>query len=174
MDLYPTILEMTGIDGGDDKALDGVSLVPLLRNTGGLADRALYWHYPHYQHYQQEGTTPYGAIRRGDWRLIEFYDDHRIELYNLREDPGERNNLAASSPNVAKDLQDELHQWLRATDAQMPALNPQYDPTQPEHTPSARKPEARPLKAMHAPAASKRLRTLHDITESLSMYGNLV
>jgi arylsulfatase A len=141
MDLYPTILEMTGLAPAADKGLDGVNLVPLLRKTGELPDRALFWHYPHYQHYQQEGTTPYAAVRRGDWRLIEFYDDHRVELYNLREDPGERENLAASSPQVVKDLQSELHDWLHAVNAQMPTANPEYDPARPEHTPPARKAE---------------------------------
>jgi arylsulfatase A-like enzyme len=135
MDLYPTILEMLGLSSGKDPSLDGASLVPLLRQSGGLPERPLFWHYPHYQHYQQEGTTPYGAIRRGDWRLIEFYDDHRVELYNLREDVGERNNLAESSPERARSLRGDLHAWLRAVDAQMPTPNPNYDPTKPEHTP---------------------------------------
>jgi arylsulfatase A-like enzyme len=93
MDLFPTILEMTGVAGASDLAVDGVSLVPLLRQSEELAERPLFWHYPHYQHYQQEGTTPYGAIRRGDWRLVEFYDDYRIELYNLREDVTRRCRL---------------------------------------------------------------------------------
>ena len=138
MDIYPTILEMTGVSDGASQ-VDGVSLVPLLRQSGELAERSLLWHYPHYQHYQQEGTTPYAAIRRGDWRLIEFYDDHRVELYDLKDDPGERTNLATSSPDLVKSLRDELHAWLRSVNAQMPTLNPNYDPTKPEHTPPAKK-----------------------------------
>ncbi|BBO33326.1 sulfatase [Lacipirellula parvula] len=141
MDLYPTILAMTGV--ADASPSDGVSLVPLLHKTGGLADRSLYWHYPHYQHYQQEGTTPYAAVRRGDWRLVEFYDDHRVELYNLKDDPSERTNVAASSPELVKSLQDELHAWLGAVNAQMPTPNPNYDPTKPEHTPPVTKKQAR-------------------------------
>jgi arylsulfatase A len=135
MDLFPTILEMAGLDRADDAELDGLSLAPLLDGRGNLPERSLFWHYPHYQHYQLEGTTPYGAIRRGDHRLVEFYDDHRVELYNLREDVGERHNLAASQPELAKSMQDELHAWLRRVDAQMPTPNPNYDPTRPEHTP---------------------------------------
>jgi arylsulfatase A-like enzyme len=107
----------------------------LLRQTGELAERPLFWHYPHYQHYQQEGTTPYGAIRRGDWRLVEFYDDKGVELYNLANDPGERQNLASSSPDQVRRLRDELHAWRSEVKAQMPTTNPNYDPSKPEHTP---------------------------------------
>lgn len=133
MDLYPTLMDMIGrpIDVG---ACDGVSLVPLLQQTGAIAERPLFWHYPHYQHYQLEGTTPYGAIRRGDYKLIEFYDDMRVELYNEREDIGERENLAERSPEIVKSLREKLHSWLRDVDAQMPTPNPNYDPTKPEHT----------------------------------------
>lgn len=133
MDIFPTVLAMLGLNGGDDPELDGVSLVPLLQQSGDLAERSLFWHYPHYQHYQLEGTTPYGAIRRGDFRLIEFYDDNPVELYNLSEDAGERSNLAMSSPELVESLREELHEWLRAVDAQMPTINPDYDPTRPEH-----------------------------------------
>jgi arylsulfatase A len=137
MDLYPTILEMAGVSRAGTSTADGLSLVPLLRQTGSLPERSLYWHYPHYQHYQQEGTTPYCAIRRGDYRLVEFYDDHRTELYNVRDDVGERNNLAESLPDLIQSLRDELHAWLRSVDAQMPTANPNYDPTKPEHMPPA-------------------------------------
>ena len=137
MDLYPTVLEMTDLPGRGNSPIDGLSLVPLLRRSGDLTDRPLFWHYPHYQHYQRGGTTPYGAVQRGDYRFIEFYDDERIELYNLRDDRGERNNLAESSPEVVKSLRDKLHAWLRAVDAQMPTSNLNYDPTKPEHTPPA-------------------------------------
>lgn len=139
IDLLPTILEMAGVKNKASSTFDGVSLVPLLRQSGELAERPLFWHYPHYQHYQKEGATPYGAIRRGDYRLIEFYDDHRVELYNLKEDVGERHNLADSSPELVKSMQDELHAWLRAVEAQMPTPNPNYDPTKPEHTPAPAK-----------------------------------
>jgi len=139
IDLYPTVLEMTGVTAKNVLPVDGLSIVPLLQQSGELAERPLFWHYPHYQHYQLEGTTPYGAIRRGDWRLIEFYDDQPAELYNLSEDSGERTNLAESSPELAKSLREELHVWLRAVDAQMPTPNPNYDATKPEHTPPAQR-----------------------------------
>jgi arylsulfatase A len=136
MDLYPTILEMVGLAPTNEEPIDGVSLVPLLRKSGLLAERPLYWHYPHYQHYQQEGTTPYGAVRDGHWRLIEFYDGAPLELYNLKDDPGERNNLAKSRPELVASLRGKLHNWLRSIDAQMPTANPEYDRSKPEHTSS--------------------------------------
>jgi arylsulfatase A-like enzyme len=142
MDLFPTILEMAGLAHVGVRDVDGVSLAPLLEQSGDIRERSLFWHYPHYQHYQLEGTTPYGAVRRGDHRLIEFYDDHRVELYDLREDVGERNNLAVSSPKLVKSMQDELHAWLHDVDAQMPTPNPNYDLTRPEHTPKKPVPDA--------------------------------
>jgi arylsulfatase A len=142
VDLYPTILKMVGLKPDDAAEIDGVSLTPLLEQTGELAERSLFWHYPHYQHYQLEGTTPYGAIRRADHKLIEFYDDHSVELYDLKVDIGERNNLAESSPTIVNSLREELHQWLRAVKAQMPTPNPNYDATKPEHTPRPKPPAA--------------------------------
>jgi arylsulfatase A-like enzyme len=132
MDVYPTILAMTGV-GGDPLHVDGVSLVPLLRKSGDIAERSLFWHYPHYQHYQQEGATPYAAIRRGDWRLVEYYDDKPAELYNLREDASEQHDLAAAEPERVKELREALQTWRISAGAQMPTPNPNYDPAKPEH-----------------------------------------
>lgn len=139
MDLFPTIMQMVGHPLGADASVDGVSLVPLLQQSGQLAERPLFWHYPHYQHYQLEGTTPYGAIRRGDWRLVEFYDDHRTELYNLRDDVSEGHDLAAAEPAKLAELRDQLHAWLRGVGAQMPTPNPNYDPSKAEFTPAPKK-----------------------------------
>jgi arylsulfatase A-like enzyme len=133
MDLFPTVLEMVGLQRDGQTSIDGVSLAPLLKQRGELPERPLFWHYPHYQHYQQGGTTPYAAIRRGDWRLIEFFDGAPIELYNLREDIAESINLAESSPEIMESLRKELHAWLREVNAQMPTDNPTYDPSKPEH-----------------------------------------
>jgi len=133
MDLYRTILEVAGVQARDEQAVDSVSLVPLLRRTGGLKRDELFWHYPHYQHYQLGGATPYGAIRKGEFKLIEFFDDMRVELYNLREDIGEENNLAAKMPDKVTELRSRLHAWRREVGAQMPTRNPNYDPSKPEH-----------------------------------------
>jgi arylsulfatase A len=134
-DVFPTILEMTGRTIENKASLDGVSLVPLLWQDGQLAERDLFWHYPHYQHYQLEGTTPYGAIRRDDWKLIEYYDDKPAELYNLREDASEQHDLAAAEPERVKELREALHAWRLSVGAQMPTPNPHYDPAKPEHQP---------------------------------------
>jgi arylsulfatase A len=139
MDLYPTILEIAGQKEAARKGVDGASLVPLLRQEGGLQREALFWHYPHYQHYQLGGTTPYGAIRAGDFKLIEFLDDLRVELYNLREDIGEQRNLAAQMPAKADKLRARLHAWRKEVGAQMPSRNPNHDPSKPEHDPATRK-----------------------------------
>src|SRR6185503_9031467 len=131
MDLYPTILEITGLNGGARKNVDGTNLVPLLRQDGELKREALFWHYPHYQHYQLGGATPYGAIHAGDFKLIEFFDDMRVELYNLREDIGEQHDLAAKMPAKVEELRNRLHAWRKEVGAQMPKRNPNYDASKP-------------------------------------------
>jgi arylsulfatase A-like enzyme len=127
-DFYPTILEITGVEGdaAHNAAVDGLSLVPLLKDARArLARDALYWHYPHYH---PGGATPYGAIRVRDWKLIEFYEDMHVELYNLRDDIGETKDLAERNPDFAADLRRRLHAWRERVDAQMPTPNPRYDP----------------------------------------------
>jgi arylsulfatase A-like enzyme len=140
MDLFSTVLEIVGAAPETiRRGVDGVSLVPLLRQTGELKRDALFWHYPHYQHYQLGGTTPYGAIRAGDFKLIEFFDDMRVELYNLRDDIGEQHDLATRMPDKVEELRARLHAWRKEVGAQMPSRNPNYDPSKPEHDPTAKK-----------------------------------
>ena len=138
-DLYPTLLAMTGVADAPGHQPDGVNLVPLLKQTGVLERDALYWHYPHYQLYQQGGTTPYGAIRAGDFKLIEFFDGNRIELYNLAEDVGEAHDLALRRAEQATALRTRLHAWRKSVGAQLPTVNTAYDPTKPEHIPAVKK-----------------------------------
>jgi len=137
MDLYPTLLEIAGVKDAANKTVDGVSLVPLLRQNGKLQRDALFWHYPHYQHYQLGGTTPYSAIHFGDFKLVEFHDDMRVELYNLREDIGEKRDLAKEMPTKVEELRNRLHAWRTEVGAQMPTRNPNYDPSKPEYDPQA-------------------------------------
>ena len=135
VDYYPTLLEIAGT-GGDpthNAGVDGVSLVPLLRNADAMLDReAVYWHYPHYHRF---GATPYGAIRAGDWKLIEFYEDMHAELYNLSEDIGESENLASQMPDKTDELRRMLHDWRDRVGAQMPQENPDYEPTHQSNRP---------------------------------------
>jgi len=97
--------------------------VAVLKQAGKLAREAIYWHYPHYHN-----TTPGGIIRAGDWKLIEYFEDGRVELYNLREDLGETKDLAAASPEKAAELRKKLADWRTSVGAQMPTPNPNYDP----------------------------------------------
>lgn len=125
IDCYPTMREMAGIEPKAGETVDGVSLVPLLKQSGGIGRDALYWHYPHYSN---QGGKPGGAIRQGAYKLIEFFEDGRLELYNLKNDVGEKQNLVAKMPDKARELQKLLHDWRRAVKAQMPRPNPDYDP----------------------------------------------
>jgi arylsulfatase A len=122
-DFFPTILEMVGAPVAHPAPLDGVSLVPLLRQGISPKRDALYWHYPHYSN---QGGQPGGAIRSGDWKLIELYEDGIWELYNLKDDPGERHNLASLEPRRAQQLGTKLDAWRRSVGAQMMLPNPDY------------------------------------------------
>ena len=115
--------------------VDGVDIAPLLKG-GKVKREALYWHYPHHSN---QGGPPAGAVRQGDFKLIEFYDDMRVELYNLQNDIGEQNNLAAKMPDKVEQLRSRLHAWRKEVGAQMPARNPNYDPSRPEHQKNALK-----------------------------------
>ncbi|TWU22705.1 sulfatase [Bythopirellula polymerisocia] len=122
-DLFPTFREIAGVAGEENHPLDGISLVPLLEGDRFQEDRALYWHYPHYSN---QGGKPGGAIRKGKWKLIEWYQNQRLELYDLDSDIGERHNLIGSKPEVAKALHAELVRWRETVKATMPGDNPLY------------------------------------------------
>ncbi|HUR59550.1 MAG TPA: sulfatase-like hydrolase/transferase, partial [Opitutaceae bacterium] len=135
MDLFPTIVEMAGLPASAARtAIDGVSFAPVLRG-GTRPARELFWHYPHHQHYQLGGAMPYGAIRSGDFKLVEFFNDMHVELYNIRADIGEKTDLAASMKGKADELRTRLHAWRQEVGAQMPTPNPKHDPARPEFTP---------------------------------------
>jgi arylsulfatase A-like enzyme len=141
MDLFPTLVEMAGLKMPEPKSkrLDGVTLAPILRGHGTIDRKELFWHYPHHQHYQLGGTMPYGAIRSGDFKLIEFFNDMHVELYDIKNDIGELRELAKDRPKVVEELRSRLHAWRKEVGAQMPTPNPKYDPAKPEYTPPAPK-----------------------------------
>jgi len=120
-DFYPTMLEMAGLPPKPAQHVDGVSFAPLLRGKHAPKREALYWHYPHYGN---QGGTPGAAIRVGDWKLIEFFEDHRIELYNLKDDLSEKHDMASEKPEKARKLRDMLHRWQEKVDAKFPTPNP--------------------------------------------------
>jgi arylsulfatase A-like enzyme len=122
-DFYPTILEMAGLPLKPKQHIDGVSLVPLLKGEEKLNREAIFWHYPHYGN---QGGSPGGAVRAGDYKLIEFYEDNRAELYNLKTDIGEKKNLAENMPDKAAKMRKMLQNWRKGVDAKMPSPNPDY------------------------------------------------
>ena len=124
IDIYPTVLEMTGIKPLQS-LIDGNSLASLLK-SGTKPDRdTIFWHYPHYH---PGGATPYSAIRSGDYRLVHFYEDGHDEMYNVATDVSETKDLAVTEPDRAKALRARLDAWLKSVDAQYPTTNPAYDP----------------------------------------------
>jgi arylsulfatase A-like enzyme len=124
-DFYPTLLEMAGLDLMPDQHCDGVSLVPLLKGGDSLDREAIFWHYPHYGN---QGGRPGSSVRSGDYKLIEFFEDGRVELYNLREDIGEAHNLAQAKPGLTRKLQGMLADWRETVEAKIPEPNPDYRP----------------------------------------------
>ncbi len=127
IDYFPTIMQITAVDSAEDPLhkVDGKSIVPLLQAKPGFSREALFWHYPHYH---AGGDQPYGAIRSGNWKLIEFYDNQSLELYDLSADIGEAKNLVSLKPAITQRLQGQLQSWRRNVAAQMPTKNPKYDP----------------------------------------------
>ncbi|HSU65628.1 MAG TPA: sulfatase-like hydrolase/transferase, partial [Tepidisphaeraceae bacterium] len=123
-DYYPTLLEATGLPARPEQHMDGTSIVRLLKGNS-MPERPLFWHYPHYSN---QGGGPSGAVRLGDYKLIEFYEDNHVELYNLKDDLGEKSDLAQKLPDKANDLRNKLHAWRTTVAAQMPTPNPDYDP----------------------------------------------
>ncbi len=126
VDFYPTLLELAGIKPPEGQVLDGVSLVPLLHGASKLDRKRLFWHFPCYV----GRATPSSAIREGDFKLIEFFEEGgRVELFNLKNDPNEEKNLAALMPDKAAALSKTLRAWQKETSALLPpGPNSNYDP----------------------------------------------
>lgn len=123
-DVFPTVLEALGLPAMPEQHVDGTSLAGLLRGDRELGERSLYWHYPHYGN---QGSAPSGAIRAGRYKLIEWFEDGSVELFDLEQDPGEETDLAEREPEVAKRLAEDLVRWRKRVDAKMPTRNPEYE-----------------------------------------------
>ncbi len=137
-DFYPTLLDLAGYSLIPQQHMDGVSFAPVFTGIQKTLDeRALYWHYPHYT--SMKFGQPSSAIRKGDWKLIEFLEDNRLELYDLKKDPSESNNLLGEKPNIADELRQLLDVWRKNVDAKMPVRNPDYDSTKYSGWPKSRK-----------------------------------
>jgi len=130
VDFFPTFLEIAGMKSEAKKPIDGVSLVPALNQSGPLNRQAIYWHYPHYH---SSSIGPCGAVRAGDYKLIEWFDEsicgpgNEFELYNLKEDIGEQNNLAKKMPKRVEKLKKMLSNWRSEVNAQILTPNRNYD-----------------------------------------------
>ena len=122
-DYYPTILEMAGLEPRPKQHVDGVSIVNALKG-GSLPERSLFWHYPHYGN---QGGEPSAMIRKGEWKLINYFEDGRNELYHVNRDLGERQNLAAQHPAKTKSMLAELKEWQAEIGARFPTKNPKWN-----------------------------------------------
>ncbi len=151
-DFFPTLLEVAGAKPQPGQTLDGTSLLPLLKG-GALPERSLFWHYPHYGN---QGGAPSAAVRRGDWKLIEWQEDDRAELFNLAQDIGEQTNLAAKEPQRVAQLRAELAGWQKQVGAKFPIPNPNYDASKPSGRFAAR-----PAASAAAPKATKKVQENH-------------
>ncbi|MEI6810226.1 MAG: sulfatase/phosphatase domain-containing protein, partial [bacterium] len=128
-DFYPTFLDVARLPMRPEQHMDGISLLPLLKG-GKLTKRPLFWHYPHYGN---QGGAPGGAVRLGDFKLIEWFEDDSVELFNLSKDVGEKNNLAKSMPEKVLELRTLMLKWRKSVNAAMPTPNPDHkDSDKPE------------------------------------------
>lgn len=121
IDFYPTLLELCSIPANKQQQVDGESLVPLLRDVRQTKRQSLFWHYPHYSN---QGGFPGGAVRSGNWKLIERYEDGRKHLYNLAKDIGEQNDVAHENPEIVKQMTSDLHSWYQEVDAKFLRAKP--------------------------------------------------
>lgn len=123
-DFYPTFLQMADLPQMPQQTKDGVSLVPLLEGKNKIDQPVLYWLYPHYG---DQGGAPGAAIREGDWKLVQFYEDNHVELYNLRIDIEERRDLSKAFPAKTAVMLKKLNTWKKETHAKIPLINPFYN-----------------------------------------------
>ena len=122
-DFYPTLLDLANIPTLPEQHVDGISLKPLIEGMP-LPERPLYWHYPHYGN---QGGDPSSIIRLGEWKLIHYWEDDSDELYHLKSDMGEQNDVAEDNPEVAQRLSKQLMDWLAEVDANMATPDSEYN-----------------------------------------------
>ena len=128
-DFYPTLLEAACLPPPPEQHRDGKSFLAALKTgkTGG--GRTLFWHY---SHYGNQGGAPGAAMLDGDWKLIEWFEDARLELFNLEDDPGERHDLSDEQPERVRALRGKLLAWQMEVGALRTKPNPDYDPSKPD------------------------------------------
>jgi len=124
VDFFPTLCAIAGLDLPSDRAIDGISLVPLLKQEGPFRREAIFWHFPHYR----GNIVPYSIIRKGEWKLIKWYEGQPFELFLITEDPSEEYELSKLIPGKVIELDTDLVAWLKDTGAKLPRKNPDYNP----------------------------------------------
>ena len=122
VDIFPTLCEAAGLRLPVDRTIDGESLVPVLKQTGSLKRNAVFWHFPHYR----GEVVPYSIIRKGDWKLIKRYEGKTFELFNLKNDLSEAQDLSEKMPKKVHELDSVLFTWLKQTNARLPRPNPDF------------------------------------------------
>ena len=122
IDFFPTLCSAAGIKNSTDEVVDGLNLLPLIKGENNVKRESLFWHFPHYR----GKINPYSIIRNGDWKLIKRYDGKPFELFNLKNDLSEKNDLSQDMPEKVKELNEEIMIWLLKTNARVPRANPDY------------------------------------------------
>jgi arylsulfatase A-like enzyme len=123
-DIYPTLLEMAALPSLPPQHMDGKSIAPLVKGDTALDRDAIYWHFPHYSNHGYQ--SPGGAIRSGDYKLLDYFENDTVQLFNLRDDPGEQNDLSKGMPELVAALREKLQAWRRDVGANMMPPNPDY------------------------------------------------
>ncbi len=123
VDLYPTLLDLANIPQNPKHTIDGVSLKPLLEGNT-IASRPLFWHYPHYGN---QGGEPSSIIREGDWKLIYYWENNDVELYNLHNDLVETKDVSIENPELTSKMKDKLLTWLQEMGTQYAEVDPLWD-----------------------------------------------
>jgi arylsulfatase A-like enzyme len=116
---------MVGLPLQPKQHADGVSLAPLLKGKKKLARQAIYWHFPHYSNHGMQ--SPGGAIRCGDYKLLEYFENNTVQLFNLKDDPGEQNDLSQVAPKKVAELRTMLSDWRKSVSAQTMVPNPDHE-----------------------------------------------
>jgi arylsulfatase A-like enzyme len=123
-DFFPTIMDITGTEY-DRENIEGKSIKPLLLQESEMDyERPIFWHYPHYSN---QGGTPGSSIRMGDYKLIHFFENDKLELYNLKEDIEEQYEISSENPEITKNLYNRLNEWREAIEARIPVKNPDFE-----------------------------------------------
>jgi arylsulfatase A-like enzyme len=125
-DIYPTVLQLAGLPLKPEQHMDGQSFYNALTGKGVDEDKAIFWHHPHYR--DDSPGVPASVVRRGNYKLIRHYDSGSTELFNLADDPSEKQDLSQINPETSRELNALLDAWFGDVDAVVPQKNPYSDP----------------------------------------------